>query len=99
MKTPYEQLEPKEILLRDFLAVDRTVLANERTLLAYLRTALGALIAGISLVQFFDTPPLIVIGWILVGLSVLILGIGVARFLRMKRCIDQVGEDCPRRTG
>ncbi len=27
-----------EMILRDFLAVDRTLLANERTLLAYIRT-------------------------------------------------------------
>lgn len=28
-----------EMILRDFLAVDRTLLANERTLLAYIRPA------------------------------------------------------------
>lgn len=83
MKTRCERLEPKEILVRDVLAVDRTVLATER-----------ALIAGTSLVRFFDTPPLIVVSWSLVALSVAIPAISVAHLPKMKRCIDWIGEQC-----
>ena len=37
---PYSKFRTEEMILRDWLARDRTVLANERTLLAYLRTTL-----------------------------------------------------------
>ncbi|MGN0027609.1 MAG: DUF202 domain-containing protein, partial [Clostridium sp.] len=33
----------EEMILRDFLAADRTLLANERTLLAYIRTGISLL--------------------------------------------------------
>ena len=45
-----------EMILRDHLALDRTVLANERTLLAYLRIFIGSFSAGIAMVKLFDTP-------------------------------------------
>jgi putative membrane protein len=37
MSPPYDRFKNNELILRDELAVDRTLLANERTLLAYLR--------------------------------------------------------------
>ncbi len=40
------------MILRDELAIDRTLLANERTLLAYLRSAVSLGIAGISIMHF-----------------------------------------------
>lgn len=44
-KVGYEKLDRKSLILRDHLAVDRTILANERTVLAYVRTILTAFIA------------------------------------------------------
>ena len=38
----------EDMILRDFLATDRTILANERTLLAYLRTFISFFAAGIG---------------------------------------------------
>jgi len=99
MKAPYESFEASQLILRDFLAVDRTILANERTLLAYVRTALGALLAGISLIKFFDSIALNVVGWSLILSSIGILGKGAARFVEMKRCIKRVGQRCTKKTG
>jgi putative membrane protein len=45
---------PREPILRDRLALDRTKLANERTLLAYLRTALVLVLSGITIIKLFQ---------------------------------------------
>ena len=37
---PYSRFRREEMILRDLLARERTVLSNERTLLAYIRTAI-----------------------------------------------------------
>ena len=50
---PYGGFRLPELILRDRLAIDRTVLANERTLLAYIRTALTLFLVGIT---FVDAP-------------------------------------------
>jgi len=50
---PYSKINPDDMILRDHLAYDRTVLANERTLLSYLRTAIALLAAGATLVKIF----------------------------------------------
>jgi putative membrane protein len=49
--TPNEQPKPinKDLILREKLALQRTVLANQSTFLAFLRTAMYFLIAGLSL--------------------------------------------------
>ena len=53
---PYTGLED-QLILRDHLAADRTILANERTFLAYIRTALTLFVAGLSFVHLkvFDS--------------------------------------------
>ncbi len=52
--SPYAKFLKSQLILRDELAIDRTVLANERTLLAYLRTGLALVITGAGLVKFFN---------------------------------------------
>jgi hypothetical protein len=42
----YSNLHPNDMILRDHLAYDRTVLANERTLLAYIRTSIALFTMG-----------------------------------------------------
>ena len=39
----------EDMILRDHLALDRTLLANERTYLSYLRTVVSFIVAGITL--------------------------------------------------
>jgi len=51
-KSPYSRFCNNDLILRDELAVDRTLLANERTLLAYLRSGAALLIAGVSIMHF-----------------------------------------------
>jgi putative membrane protein len=82
MKKIYSRFEQTKLILRDELAIDRTLLANERTLLAYLRSGLALLIAGASIIHFSQ------VGWFrLIGCACLPAGIiaGVAGIWRYRR--------------
>ena len=46
----------KDLVLREYLAIERTKLANERTLLTYIRTGLYFLVAGSTLGYVVDSP-------------------------------------------
>jgi putative membrane protein len=75
--------------LRDRLALERTRLANERTFLAYVRTALSLLAGGAVMLQFFpEYRGAVVIGWTLLGLGIVVLGIGSYRFLKVRRSLE-----------
>jgi len=79
----------KELILRDYLAIDRTVLANERTFLAYVRTALALFAAGASFIQFFGLLWLEVAGYLLIVSGFVLLAVGIKRFLSLKRDINE----------
>lgn len=80
----------EEMILRDFLAADRTLLANERTLLAYIRTAIGLLAIAISLIKLFDTTFTYVMGGVFVVLSIIPLFLGIYRYKKMNRKLENV---------
>lgn len=86
MTSPYQSFRGSELLARDLLALDRTVMANERTLLAYLRTALVLGFGGVSLPELFpDLPAHGALGAVsLVGGAILLV-VGVWRFAAMQR--------------
>jgi inner membrane protein YidH len=78
---PYEEFRREEMILRDWLALDRTVLANKRTFLAYGRTSIALIALGIAFVKlighrFFETA-----GFSLMGFGVAVFGIGLREFL------------------
>jgi len=88
---PYHRFEEEELILRDHLAIDRTVLANERTLLAYIRTALAMIIGGLSLIQFFDSSDLIkILGWAFIPIGAVTLLIGSWRYRNIAFRIKKV---------
>jgi putative membrane protein len=93
---PYRKIPPEQLILRDHLAADRTVLANERTLLAYVRTSLALVIGGISLVKFFDNTVLTVLGWALVPTGLMTLGLGVRSFLHTRRRCALLDQNPPK---
>ncbi|MFW5836229.1 MAG: DUF202 domain-containing protein [bacterium] len=84
---PYERFSNEEMILRDHLAVDRTVLANERTFLAYVRTLLALVLAGATVIRIFEDPSLNIIGWTLVVVGVFVGGVGILRTRRTSRRI------------
>lgn len=83
----YERFGQSELILRDELAIDRTLLANERTFLAYLRSAVALLITGLSIIHFSDTLWFFILGLACVPGSVLVLLVGLSRFQKMKHSI------------
>ena len=91
-ESPYSRFIGEHLILRDELAVDRTLLANERTLLAYLRSGVALMIAGVSIIHFSTA------GWFWeVGVACLPAGlvtgiIGSVRYRRMDRSISRLRE-------
>lgn len=69
----------------DLLAVERTRLANERTFLAYFRTFIVFLSSGFAILKIEVLKEIVVVGYFLTGLSPILLIIGIARFLYVKR--------------
>jgi putative membrane protein len=87
---PYSLFTSSELILRDQLAIDRTVLANKRTFLAYVRTALAFLVVGGSLVKFFDSIPAIATGYVFILFAAGFLFIGIRRYRIVQRQIAAV---------
>jgi len=84
MDNLYERFKKSELILRDELAIDRTLLANERTLLAYLRSGVALLLAGITFIHFAPGTALTMIGIICLPVGVIIIGLGTLRFYKVK---------------
>ena len=80
----------EKLIIRDKLAIERTKLANERTFLAYFRTAIFFLGSGLSIlhIEFFD--PVNFLGWLLIGMSPLLLGIGLYRLRYTRKVIRKI---------
>ncbi|MDY0092319.1 MAG: DUF202 domain-containing protein [Candidatus Vecturithrix sp.] len=88
--TPYVRFDNRNLILRDELAIDRTLLANERTLLAYLRSGVALVIAGLTIMNLSQE-----VWFWLVGIACLPIGIlaglvGVIRYRRMNNTIAHV---------
>ena len=84
----YRVIKPDELVLRDYLAAERTVLSNERTFLAYLRTALAFAGGGVSLIFFLASMIADVTGILLIISGVATLAIGVWRYFKTRRSLD-----------
>ena len=83
----YAQFNTSELILRDHLAVDRTLLANERTLLSYLRSGVALFIAGISIIHFSNQGWFAAVGFFCLPCGVLTVMFGSQRFRKMNRAI------------
>lgn len=85
----YSELPAEKPVLRDYLAIDRTILANERTLLSYLRTALAFAVVGASAIKFFDSLVYEVLGVCFILFGLMVIGVGARRFLRVRKRIEE----------
>jgi putative membrane protein len=77
----------KDLVLREYLAIERTKLANETTMLAYTRTGLYFVVAGSSLGQLIHTPFWQIAGTPIIVIGGFIIAVGVYRFKIVKRAI------------
>lgn len=81
MSIPYNQFNPVEFILRDWLALDRTILANERTFLAYSRTALTLILAGLTLIRFFGSTYWAISGYCFLAIGIVLWLLGLKKYL------------------
>jgi putative membrane protein len=79
----------KDLILRERLAIQRTVLANQSTFLAFLRTAMYFLIAGLSLPNLLkvENSLLIEIGLFITSFVIILLG--TFNFFKHKKSISE----------
>lgn len=80
----YKELK-NDMILRDYLAADRTLLADERTFLAYCRTAVGLLASGVGMFKLVDEQYIVVLGYILAAIAPAVFVIGLVRHLKMRK--------------
>lgn len=93
MKKYYKKFGNEKLILRDYLAADRTVLANERTFLSYIRTALAFLITGLSLIKFFDSIYALITGITFLIIAFITFSTGVYRFIKIKMDIQLISKN------
>lgn len=75
----------EDIILRDYLAMERTKLANERTLLSYIRSSLYLLLGGIALIQLEGFESIKFLGYVSLLLTVSLIVIGIYRFRKLNK--------------
>ena len=77
----------KDLILRERLALQRTLLANQSTFLSFLRTSMYFLIAGLSLQNVLKIENSIIIEIVLFSVSGIILLIGIGNYFKHKKSI------------
>ena len=80
-----------EMILRDFLALDRTLLANKRTLLSYVRTSIGLLASGIGMVKLVTDGIINILGFVFIASALPVLIIGVVEYVKMQKKLLIIG--------
>ncbi|MCG9790907.1 DUF202 domain-containing protein [Flavobacterium algicola] len=78
----------KDLILRERLALQRTILANQSTFLAFLRTSMYFSIAGLSTRNLLEIERSLLIEIVFYGTSLFILIYGITNFFRHKRMIS-----------
>jgi len=80
----------EEVILRYYLAIERTRLANERTLLSYIRSSLYLLLGGIAFFQLKDIPNFKYLAIISLVFSIIFFVIGIYRFTLLKKSLKRL---------
>jgi putative membrane protein len=78
----------EDIILRDYLALERTRLANERTLLSYIRTALYLILGGITTLTIESFESIRWLGYVSLVLSVFLIVFGTLRYFVLRKKIN-----------
>lgn len=73
-----------ELIIRDYLARQRTTLANQRTFLSYIRTTLYFLVSGVALFEVEKLDHVRNLGYLAFGLSFAFLIFGFYNFYMVK---------------
>ncbi len=86
-------LKKENLILRDHLAADRTVLANERTFLAYIRTSFTLILAGITILKFFATFLMGLVAFASIASGLVIIIWGIIRYRKTQMHINLACEE------
>lgn len=90
----YASHDPESLIIRDLLALDRTILANERTLLAYIRTAFVLAGSGLTLIKLLpELQAFRTLGYALIPVSILVLFYGLRRYIRTRNALLKLSLD------
>lgn len=84
-KMEKENLSENELIVRDYLARQRTTLANDRTLLSYIRTSLYFLVSGTALMEVNALEHVRDLGYLAFALSLGMLLLGFFNYFKVKR--------------
>ena len=77
---PYLEFKREDMILRDWLALDRTVFANKRTFLAYGRTAIAMAVLGIAFVKLIDHRFFEIAGFVLILFGAVVFFVGLREY-------------------
>ena len=89
LKNDLRVQEKANIEIKDTLAIERTQFANERTFLAYMRTSMVFVVAGFSLIQFFQNQIYMWVGGLFVPAGIILSVIGMWKFITKRAEIDK----------
>lgn len=86
----YKEFIAKELILRDYLAIERTILTNEATFLAYIRTCLTVIVVGVTLFHLSpNNENLQYLGIVVALFGVFIFVYGSIQSVKMKHKINK----------
>jgi putative membrane protein len=77
----------KDLILREKLALQRTILANQTTFLAFIRTSMYFLVAGISIKNLTNIHYAWIIEFVFVSISIILLFIGILNYQKQHQKI------------
>lgn len=80
----------EKVILRDYLAIERTRLANERTLLSYIRSSLYLLLGAIAFFQLNEVADFRLLALLALIFSLIFFIIGVYRFVLLKKSLKRL---------
>lgn len=85
MEESTNKFKDEELILRDYLAIERTRLANVRTLFAYIRTSLYLLTAGIGILQIDSISQLDGLAWVCITAGIILFFFGFIHYLKIRK--------------
>lgn len=85
MQESTNKFKDEDLILRDYLAIERTRLANVRTLFAYIRTSLYLLTAGIGILQIDSIPQLNGLAWVCIIAGIILFFFGFVHYSKIKK--------------
>jgi putative membrane protein len=91
--TKYDFVNDEKIILRDYLALERTRLANSRTLLSFIRTSLYMFLGGMGFLELKSLQDYFWVAYLLFSIGVFIFFYGIVSYFIFKKKFDKYYEE------